>query len=141
MAAFCHDTIAALQFLDEASPATRDHDEVLEPAGPWPFAEGWRRAFHRGTILLMSGEHDREAEDELRRAEAIMPTAEGANNLGVALARLGRAGASVAAFSRAESRFHGYADAAVNAAAPTPTRITTHPLRRLPSRNDYASAA
>jgi hypothetical protein len=141
MAMFRQDPQAALRFLDEASPADGDHDEILEPGGPWPFCEGWRRAFQRGTILLQVGEHDREAEAELRHAEAMQATPEGANNLGVALARLGRAGAAAAAFAAAESRFAGYADARVNAASPTPTRVTTHPLRRTPSRNDYASAA
>jgi len=141
MAMFCRDAESALRFLDEASPVTGDADEVIEPGGPWPHPEGWRRAFQRGTILLLTGEHDREAEAELRKAEALAPTAEGANNLGVALARLGRAGAAAAQFAAAESRFPGYADAHDNGVAPSPSRITTHPLRRAPSRNDYASAA
>jgi len=141
MAMFRRDAQAAMRFLDEASPATGDVDEILEPEGPWPFREGWRRAFQLGTILLLTGEHDREAEGELRRAEALQPTAEGANNLGIALARLGRAGAAAAQFATADSRFSGYADARTNASSLTPTRVTTHPLRSTPSRNDYLTSA
>jgi glycosyltransferase involved in cell wall biosynthesis len=138
MAMFRFDAAAAVQFIDEASPAAADPLEVLEGDGPWPFAEGWRRAFGRGTALLVAGNHDAEALSELLRAESLDPTPEGANNLGVALARAGRRDDAMAAFAQAECRFPGYADARQNAAAAEPSHITTHPLRRLSSRNDYA---
>jgi hypothetical protein len=141
MALFRGDAASALECLERASPANGDPGDVLEPDGPWPFPEGWRRAFQRGTILLHLGGRDREAEDELRRAEAQLPTPEGANNLGVALARLGRAADAATEFAVAESRFPGYFDARENAASAAPARLTTHPLRREPSRHDYASAA
>ncbi len=112
---------------------------MLEPGGPWPFSEGWRRAFQRGTILLMMGGRDAEAEAALRDAERIDGTAEGANNLGVALARTGRAREADGQFALAESRVDGYYDARVNAASRWPVRITRHPLRRIASRNDYAA--
>jgi glycosyltransferase involved in cell wall biosynthesis len=140
MALFRHDVRSALQFLDDASPAGIDPLEVLEPDGPWPLCEGWRRAFHRGTILLLMGHFDGEAEKELRLAEAMDPTPEGANNLGVALMRLGRTREAADRFASAEARFPGYYDARVNAAAAAPSRITTHALRRVPSRNDYFAA-
>jgi glycosyltransferase involved in cell wall biosynthesis len=137
MALFRFEPDAALQFIDEASPADADWSAVLEADGPWPYAEGWRRAFARGTALLMAGDHDREALDELARAESLEATAEGANNLGVAMARLGRRVESRDLFAEAGRRFPGYADARRNAASADPAHITTHPLRRLSSRSDY----
>jgi glycosyltransferase involved in cell wall biosynthesis len=140
MAQFREEPFEALRYLDEACPEGTDGLEVLEPDGPWPFAEGWRRAFHRGTILLSLGQRDEEAARSLRRAESLGPTPEGANNLGVALARLGRRDDAGRAFAQAVARFDGYADAAVNSRALRPDRITTHPLRRGPARRDYQAA-
>jgi glycosyltransferase involved in cell wall biosynthesis len=137
MAQFRDEPAAALRYLDEACPEESDPLEILEPDGPWPFAEGWRCAFHRGTSLLSLGGHDDDAVVSLRRAESFAPTAEGANNLGVALARTGRRAAAAAAFADASARFEGYADATFNAQALAPDRITTHPLRRGPNRRDY----
>ena len=139
MASFRQDPKSALRFLDEASPKPGDPAVVLEPDGPWPFPEGWRRAFHRGTTLLLLGGRDREAAMELHHAEAIEPTAEGANNLGIALARLGHRKEAGVQFAIAMDRKNGYYDAAQNAAAPSPTLITTHPLRRAASRTDYVA--
>jgi glycosyltransferase involved in cell wall biosynthesis len=138
MALFRQEPQSALTFLDEASPADTDPDEVLEPDGPWPFTEGWRRAFTRGAALLLAGGRDADALDACRAAEAIDHTAEGVNNLGVALARVGRVDEAREAWTRADARFPGYADARENAAAPDPVHVTTHPLRRLASRNDYS---
>jgi hypothetical protein len=137
MALFREEPAAALRFLDQACPAGADQAEILERDGPWPFREGWRRAFQRGTCLLLVGGRDAEAEEELRRAEFLEPTAEGANNLGVALARLGYAADAGERFAQAEARFPGYLDARLNAAAAVPERITTHPLRRQASRSEY----
>jgi glycosyltransferase involved in cell wall biosynthesis len=139
MALFREEPAAALRFVDDASPANADHREILEPEGPWPFPEGWRRAFHRGTILLSLGQHA-EAAASLRRAEALMETPEGANNLGIALARLGDRASAGDAFDAAEKRFEGYLDPAINRTASHPDRITTHPLRREPSRHEYRVA-
>lgn len=129
---------AALSYLEAASPIDGSSRQVLEPEGPWPFTEGWRRVFHRGTILLMLGGHEAEAVAELTRAECIEPTAEGANNLGVGFSRLGRRDAAREAFSLALARRHGYVDAAGNLDAKGDWRITTHPLRREGARMDYA---
>jgi glycosyltransferase involved in cell wall biosynthesis len=137
MALFRSEPDQVLRFVDEASSASSNPSEVLEPEGPWPYPEGWRRAFTRGTALLLKGGAEAEALDELARAESSEPTAEGANNLGVALARLGRHDAARAAFDRAGKHFPGYAAARHNAVAVTPSHITTHPLRRLSSRTDY----
>jgi len=139
VALFRQDWASALEFLHAACPPSADPREVLEPDGPWPFAEGWRRAFTRGTTLLLAGLTD-SAEPELRLAESIMPTAEGANNLGVAWTRQGRTAEAAASFAAAEARCPGYYDARVNAAREGGARITTHPLRRRPSRNDYRPA-
>lgn len=137
MALFRGEPAAALHFLEQASPANAASDEILECDGPWPFREGWRRAFQRGTCLLLIGGRDVEAAEELRRAEALEPTAEGANNLGVALSRFGEVAAARASFERADIRFPGYLDARTNREAVTPDRITTHPLRRQASRSEY----
>ena len=137
MALFRDEPAAALRFLDEASPAAADPTEILEGDGPWPFREGWRRAFQWGTCLLLVGGRDPEAAEELQRAEALEPTPEGANNLGVAWARLGRAAEARDRFAQAETRFPGYLDARLNREAALPARITTHPLRRQASRSEY----
>ena len=141
LAQFRGDGEQALQFLDEASPPDADPDEILEPDGPWPYAEGWRRAFHRGTILLQARRDPIGAERELARAETLLPTAETANNHGVALARMRRRGEARAAFTRATHRFPGYRDALINLAAMTPSCLTTHPLRRAASRSEYRVTA
>ncbi len=137
MALFRGEPQEALRFLEEASPAGGDPDFVIEEDGPWPFREGWRRAFQRGTCLLLIGGRDAEAEDELRRAEEMEPTAEGANNLGVALARTKRLEKARELWRAAERRFPGYLDARLNLADPCAQRITTHPLRRQASRSEY----
>jgi tetratricopeptide (TPR) repeat protein len=137
MALFREEPEPALQFLDEASPADGDPNLVLEENGPWPFREGWRRAFQRGTCLLLVGGRDAEAEAELGHAEQIEPRAEGANNLGVALARQGRVDRAQTLWNDAERRFPGYLDARLNCADPGANRITTHPLRRQASRSEY----
>lgn len=138
MALFRAEPAAALRFLDEASPAAADPDEVLEQDGPWPFREGWRRAFARGTCLLLAGGREAEAAEELCRAEALEPTPEGANNLGVALARCGVQTEAIRCFRLAERRFPGYIDARLNSQAVSPNRITSHPLRRKASRSEYS---
>ncbi len=139
LAQFRGEPRAALAFLDDASPRSADAAELLEPDGPWPFAEGWRRAFHRGTLLLQEGDALLAAA-ELGRAEELNPTAEGANNLGVAFARLGYRNDACAAFDLAAARFPGYVDARLNREAQLPAAITTHPLRRVASRSEYDAA-
>ena len=138
MAAFREEWSTALSFLESASPPAVE-DDVLEPAGPWPFPEHWRRAFHRGTLLLLEGGHDAEAAGELEAAEARRPSAEGANNLGVALARLGRDEEAAVCFEQARARCPDYADARANLAAAAPLRITALPLRPIAARADYAT--
>jgi hypothetical protein len=140
VAGFRNDPASALTYLDRTCPARTDDEATLEPEGPWPFTEGWRRAFHRGTALLMLGGHDAEAAENLERAEAIEPTAEGANNLGVSLARIGRGVEAHHAFRAAAERFPGYLDAERNGASAVPEHITTHPLRRRPSRHEYVGS-
>jgi hypothetical protein len=137
MASFRDEWPAALAFVDEACPAPAS-GAVLEPEGPWPWPESWRRAFHRGTLLLhVRGADAREAARELERAEAQRPTPEGANNLGVALARLGRCAEAADCLAAALSRRPGYADARANLEAAVPTHVTTHPLRHVASRSEY----
>jgi len=137
MALFRDEPLAALQFLDEASPASADKEEVLEADGPWPLPEGWRRSFQLGTILLLLGGHDAEAAEELRRAHATEPTAEVSNNLGVALSRLGAPDEATALFTSAARSYPGYLDARLNLQGPLARHITTHSFRRQASRSEY----
>lgn len=136
MALFRGEPEMALRFLDQASPVDGDPDLMIEEAGPWPFREGWRRTFQFGTCLLLCRK-DREAELMLRDAEEMEPTAEGANNLGVALARQGNIAGALEWWEKAERRFPGFLDARLNRDDPGAHRITTHPLRRQPSRSEY----
>jgi hypothetical protein len=77
--------------------------------------------------------------EALTEAERLDSTAEGANNLGVALSRMGRRIEAGESWARALMRFPGYADSTGNGRGEEPLRITSHPLRRLPSRSDYAA--
>ncbi len=129
---------AALRFIEEASPQDANPSEILEPGGPWPFCEGWRRAFTRGVCLLLVEGRDTEALESLQDAEEIEPTAEGANNLGVALARLGHLAAAREQWSMAAERFPGYADPRLNASGEVPSHVTTHPLRHVGARSEYS---
>lgn len=135
---FRHDPLAALRHLDTASPAGADPATILEADGPWPYPEGWRRAFHRGTLLLQLGQWT-EAIDELLTAETQRSSPEACNNLGVAYTRIEQPGLARAYFARAAARMPGYLDAAANLRAPHPDRITTHPLRIESYRQEYAA--
>ena len=137
MALFRGEPNAALRFLDEASPADADPGEILEWDGPWQVREGWRRAFQRGTCLLLLEGREEEAGEELTRANALEPSAEGANNLGVALARLGKVTRACECWEEAARRYPAYLDARLNLESPSTGRITTHPLRRQASRSEY----
>lgn len=138
MAQFRGDVETAIHVLDEAYPDAADPDVVLESDGPWPQPEGWRHAFHRGTLLLQQrAGSTTHAIRWLEDAEARRPTAEGANNLGVAYARAGKTGCAQAAFTKAIERFPAFVDPRRNLASATPSHLTTHPLRHAPSRSEY----
>lgn len=139
MALYRNEPQQALAFIDEASPADADPHQILEADGPLPVSEGWRRAFQRGTVLLLIGQRDAEALKELEKAYSYEACAEGANNLGVALARLGKVAEAKEYFARSQELFPGYLDAKLNQESAQPTRITTHPLRRQASRSEYAA--
>jgi hypothetical protein len=113
MAMFREEPLEALGFLDEAARSGMS---------------GWPIAFARGTALLLRGETEA-AVAVLRAAEAISPTAECANNLGVACARAGRAAAARRWFETALDRHAGFQDPAVNLITDGALRITTHALR------------
>jgi len=140
MATFRGDYAQALAFVDEAAAFARaDPMEIAEADGPWPYPEAWRVAFHRGTLQLLL-DRPVEAVASLNEAEQFLPSAEGANNLGVAVARLGARQAARANFTLALSRLPDFADARINMDAAHPDRITSHPLRTHPARMDYACA-
>jgi len=138
MAVFREEFVKAIHFLEQASPLSVNPQVVLEPNGPIPLPEGWRRAFFRGTLLLLLGSQEQAAANELRWAETILPTAEGVNNLGVAQMRLGREADAMESFATAVKRFPEYLDAIMNLAAEVPDNITTHPIRRQATRFEYA---
>ena len=111
-------------------------DTIAEPDGPQPFAEGWRLAFAQGTLALLQG-RDLDAHRALQEAEQRRPTAEGANNLGVAVARRGDLPAAAALFARALERHPGYLDAIRNGQAPGTGHVTSHPFRVHDNRIEY----
>lgn len=96
----------------------------------------WRLEFETGTLLLALGRSD-DALAWLHRAERTQPSAEGANNLGVALALQGDHGAAARCFAAALQMFPTYRDAAMNRAGRRPPAITLLPLRSEPARSDY----
>ena len=136
MALFRGEFDRALQYLDEACPITADPSEILDPDGPLPYTEGWKRAFYEGTIKLLSGGVG--AEVPLMEAERLRPSAEGANNLGVALHRKGQEDESEVQFRMASARLPGYRDALLNQRSENKEKlITTHAMRSHASRNQY----
>lgn len=137
MAMYRDDPTASLRFIDEASLDGCNWEAILEPKGPCPVPELWRRAFMRGTALLQLADGIEPAIEELKLAEHHFPTAEGANNLGVALRRLGHQQRAAECFRLALERFPGYRDAELNSRNPAYCMTTTHPLRRLSSRSEY----
>jgi tetratricopeptide (TPR) repeat protein len=137
MATFREEFDAALEFLEEASPVDCDPMEIIDIEGPYPLPEGWRRAFTEGTLRLLLGNHDKMAAMALERAESILCTAEGANNLGVAYRRLEKSAHAREWFAEALDRFPGYLDAQLNLKEDDGCHITTHPLRRQASRSEY----
>ncbi|MEJ2147688.1 MAG: glycosyltransferase [Acidobacteriota bacterium] len=136
MAIFRREYAEALRFLDRACPDKAALDDVLEPEGPYPVPEGWRHAFSRGTLHLLLGDAE-PAGRYLTEAGNWRESADACNNLGVALARVGRNSEAHRQFERALELFPGYLDARLNLQSPEPSRITPLPLRLQPSRNDY----
>jgi tetratricopeptide (TPR) repeat protein len=140
IALFREDYGAALEFITRAetlSGASGAADAIVEPGGPCPYPERWRIWFTRGTTHLLRGDA-REAAVVLRNALERLRTPETLNNLGVALARTGGRAESDELFEQALASRPGYADARDNLASSDPARITTHPLRVEPARQDYA---
>jgi glycosyltransferase involved in cell wall biosynthesis len=119
---------AARRFLSEVEKTISDPRLILEPDGPCAHPEGWRLAFYRGTLELIAGNDD-EAWAHLRAAYDLAATPETANNLGVALARMGRRSEAATLFAQAQHAFPDYLDASENLRSQSPSHITTHPLR------------
>lgn len=134
MALYREDWQEAGGFIDEAAATIADPVRVLEPGGPCPHPEGWRRAFYRGTLALLQGRFDL-GRRELAIAQVFKRAPESSNNLGIALARFGLRAEADDLFREAERACPGYRDAAHNLVSPIPSCITSHPLRR-PARTD-----
>jgi len=137
MAIFRRDFPAASAFIEEAASWVGDPDEILEPDGPFPLSEGWRLCFHRGTLLLQLG-RTAHSVPILEKAMDICPSAEVANNLGVARSRLGERAQARRLFETALFLFPEFADARVNLESREAERVTTHPLRTHVCRRDYS---
>jgi glycosyltransferase involved in cell wall biosynthesis len=137
LAIFRDEYSTALRLLDEADSLLTHPDDCADPGGPCPLPDGWRLAFHRGTLELLLG-NAAGAIASLREAERRRQTPEGANNLGVALASFGELEAARDCFARAAAANDAFVDPRINLLAERPVRITTHPLRREPARTDYA---
>ncbi len=137
MAIFREEYAKAAMFLGEAFPFGSDPSAILEINGPLPIQEGWKQAFFAGTLeLLLEGDGHVKW---LELAEVIRPTAEGANNLGVAYHRSGESTKAKNQFELAVSRLKGYRDAKINLERPeSPGKITTHPIRVQSSRSEYS---
>ena len=128
----------ALGYLQRARVLAHAPAEPLEPAGPFPQPVAWRLSFTEGTLRLALGEAALAAE-RLDEALAWDRSAEALNNLGVARFELGEADVARRLFEEALALFPAYLDAQTNLAAAEPQALTSHPLRRLPSRHEYRS--
>jgi glycosyltransferase involved in cell wall biosynthesis len=135
MAAFRNDHDSILRFLSKAESMMNDPSEVLDPE-ICSRTEQWRLQFHRGTTFLQMG-NVKEAIAQLEAAERTIPTAEGANNLGVALRKLSCFNQAQHLFQLAAKRQPGYFDAENNSSDTGSCRITTHSIRSIPFRNEY----
>ena len=67
---------------------------------------------------------------KLAEAHKIDPSPETANNLGVAMSRLGAGIVARRLFAQALKGYAGYVDAARNLMAQEPAAVTPHPLRQ-----------
>jgi tetratricopeptide (TPR) repeat protein len=140
MAVFREDYRAALELVDEGALLRNDEGETLEPLGPEPWPEEWRLLFARGTLSLLMNRMD-DAIAALTHAEKVRPSAEGANNLGVAVKHAGQHDRARTLFATALERRPDYADARANLAGPRANHVTTHPLRAHATRTDYEQTA
>ncbi|MDQ8180938.1 glycosyltransferase [Pelagicoccus sp. SDUM812005] len=136
MAIFREDHQAALDFLESASPSDCDENQILEPDGPYPLPEGWRRSFTRGTLYLLLAEPTL-AITHLEKCLSCHQSADTHNNLGLAYAQQGETARAKQHFEKALTLFPGYIDALTNLAPNSRPAVTTHPLRLQPSRSDY----
>ncbi|MBK8476479.1 MAG: hypothetical protein IPL39_09180 [Opitutaceae bacterium] len=151
MAIFREEHEVALAHLAAACPTGADLAETLELDGPLPVPEGWRAGFTRGTLLCQLGRAP-EAIPCFDQASAFDggacgPASAGLqirrsapdllNNWGVALAQTGQLDAGRAKFAAALELSPGYLDARLNLEAAAPSYLTSHPLRRQPSRSEY----
>jgi len=137
--AFRGDYGLALEEIAEIERTCLDGESVVEPDGPWPFPEGWRIAFWAGTLELLRGGDPGRAAWRLEEAVEIEARPEAMNNLGVALARLGKEKEAGRAWRAAREALPGYADAAENlqARGEEGHRVTSHPMRVEASRREY----
>ncbi len=136
MAMFREEWELALDLVGQCDDS--DQSNGVLPLCPRPGA--WGKAFFRGTAYLMLRRHDSDAAEQLRIAQSMAGTAEVSNNLGVALRRLALEATATSCFEEALRQQPAYRDAKMNLANPNSEHVTTHPLRRTPSRFEYSIA-
>lgn len=127
---------AAESFLDQAGSLIEDPQEILEPDGPYPVPEGWRYSFLKGVSRLS----DQDSEEAIKQFETGLKFGRRAdilNNMGVAHWMAGDGCGAQDYFEEALIRYPNYLDARLNLESPESQRITLHPLRMQPSRDDY----
>ena len=135
LAVFRRDLAGARALLEGLGRSVKDREEVLELDGPWPYEEGWRLDFERGTLELLDGGA---GAVWLERAAGRRRLPEVLNNWGVALFRLGDGAGARALWEEALGMLPGYADARENLAGGREgERVTALPLRREASRSEY----
>ena len=139
MAIFREEYESALKFAAELEMAEHRPERVHEPDGPSSQSENWRLLFYRGTILLLLGRAS-DALMHLRECERLNPTAEGANNLGVAFRATGDSEHASILFSKSLALRPGYLDAQLNLENESLFRVTTHPFRLVMNRDDYVES-
>ncbi|MCH6255240.1 glycosyltransferase [Puniceicoccaceae bacterium K14] len=132
VALFRREAEGALDFMRVLPPLIKG-----EGRGLWGLSDEWRRAFQRGTCLLILAEDLALAEKELARADSMERTPEALNNWGVALDRLGEKKKALECWRMALEMLPSYLDARLNIEANKGVRITEIPLRRLASRSEY----
>jgi tetratricopeptide (TPR) repeat protein len=137
MAVFREEYEQALTFLAALETLTPNPSEHMETGGPSPLLEGWLISFYRGTLLLLM-KRTQEAILDLERAQRIILTPEGANNLGVAMMQSGDIDAARELFRQGLAMYPEYRDAWLNLQGTSPPRASTHPLRVANARRDYA---
>lgn len=139
MAIFREEYSTALNFLNNELLPASNSQAILEPNGPEPYPENFRWHFYSGTLQALLN-NPVEAKKNLEQALSIQERADAWNNLGVTYRLLNNENKAINSFNKALSFFPEYRDATINLATPKSLTLTTHLLRKFPSRTNYADS-